>query len=739
MDKRRKTLDRWQRLGFGRRSGSNPRADSPTHSSEQNKSSEKTERLKELTEKLKGTRTSQNPPVPPPRKPRSPNPITSTAGSTASLAEAIPSGSNSQSTSPGGHHHPSPSTPFSETRGVFHDSLKAISNSFRSSHQDVHSVDDDYSAAHLPTSIQHDDEKDQFNALPKIDSTRLHSLPPNSHKTIPCRSASFSQVDYSSGKYIRSALGALKASIMKHKEPTVVENANLTLPRKKDSTSSNPSSEDLTLRTDNADNSDKYIFLTDNRDRNSMPQLIDQQSTYLAPTIEPEVKPLVIVNASEMTLDTLCEEELHLQQTTEQDEYLQTATTCLIPVPVYECVVRDFNFSEESDSQWIAANEEDGQLIEVNATQNTMESEKPVFFLSNESVEEPQPVSVGEIKSESPIYDVPSEIMCPANSYCCEDPTTLDSVYHKEVSAYDGERNKFERSNTWSHCGDAEHVPEISVTPGSTFELEGANASEETHDDQVQARPNHEFVEVRKRHSNEDKFDKLVNSSQTSLDSFNTNPSEDRRKIDKSKRRKGMYIQWPVLDKQKSFDSVDWSSPNVLPVSTLWQCDAKQPLITNASQPEPSAGFLSSTNSIFLMCKSPETPLSETFEATTPESEYGGGRPVWPRVERRQSLTGQSSEEKEDPATISASPSIKSFNKLNYLRSDSISDNESERQMRERCSQSPAPNEQDLKRYSKRPLRGPYGQMLEAEMNKPAKPLYSEILEELNKSDRFYI
>lgn len=38
-------------------------------------------------------------------------------------------------------------------------------------------------------------------------------------KAIPFRSASFSQVDYSSGKYIRSALGALKASFVRSKSP----------------------------------------------------------------------------------------------------------------------------------------------------------------------------------------------------------------------------------------------------------------------------------------------------------------------------------------------------------------------------------------------------------------------------------------------------------------------------------------------------------------------------------------
>uniref|UniRef100_A0A182SUZ5 Uncharacterized protein n=1 Tax=Anopheles maculatus TaxID=74869 RepID=A0A182SUZ5_9DIPT len=73
------------------------------------------------------------------------------------------------------------------------------------------------------------------------------------------------------------------------------------------------------------------------------------------------------------------------------------------------------------------------------------------------------------------------------------------------------------------------------------------------------------------------------------------------------------------------------------------------------------------------------------------------------------------------------------------LRSDSVSDNESDRaSSRDRTSASPAPGggDSDLRRYSKRPLRGPYGQMLEAEMKKPtSKVQYSEILEELTRNE----
>lgn len=40
-------------------------------------------------------------------------------------------------------------------------------------------------------------------------------------------------------------------------------------------------------------------------------------------------------------------------------------------------------------------------------------------------------------------------------------------------------------------------------------------------------------------------------------------------------------------------------------------------------------------------------------------------------------------------------------------------------------------------RFSKRPLRGPYGQMLEAEMKKPSKTNYDGLLEQLNRSERW--
>ena len=141
-----------------------------------------------------------------------------------------------------------------------------------------------------------------------------------------------------------------------------------------------------------------------------------------------------------------------------------------------------------------------------------------------------------------------------------------------------------------------------------------------------------------------------------------------------------------------------------------------------------------------ISCDESNQPTSASCDVFTPDSDCGR-QPIWPQrgttQTRRQSLSLQSSEEK-DESQASSPPPSKPRSKIFVLRSDSISDNEmSDRTPppRDRTSQSPAPDH-DLKRYSKRPLRGPYGQMLEAEMKKPAKQNYDGLLEELNRSER---
>lgn len=121
-----------------------------------------------------------------------------------------------------------------------------------------------------------------------------------------------------------------------------------------------------------------------------------------------------------------------------------------------------------------------------------------------------------------------------------------------------------------------------------------------------------------------------------------------------------------------------------------------------------------------------EWPSSAQEEPQSPDD--GVVRPAWPRggdrrwLERPR-LICQSSEEREDEST-----SPKRFNPL--VRNDSLSEGESDPGDRRARTASPStfpPSDQsdteskphNTRRYSKRPLRGPYGQMLEAEMKKP--------------------
>ncbi|XP_039288297.1 rho guanine nucleotide exchange factor 17 isoform X2 [Nilaparvata lugens] len=110
-------------------------------------------------------------------------------------------------------------------------------------------------------------------------------------------------------------------------------------------------------------------------------------------------------------------------------------------------------------------------------------------------------------------------------------------------------------------------------------------------------------------------------------------------------------------------------------------------------------------------------------EPQSPEDQ--GHRPTWPPGGPKW-LTCQSSEERDD-----GSPQRRSFSLL--ARADSLSEGESDPSTtpgRDTASPSPSlfpPSDQSdcegrphtPRRYSKRPLRGPYGQMLEAEMKKP--------------------
>ncbi|XP_060537321.1 rho guanine nucleotide exchange factor 17-like isoform X2 [Cylas formicarius] len=186
----------------------------------------------------------------------------------------------------------------------------------------------------------------------------------------------------------------------------------------------------------------------------------------------------------------------------------------------------------------------------------------------------------------------------------------------------------------------------------------------------------------------------------------NTNCSQDRRR-DKSRRRKGIYLsQWPaeyhsgdddvILNKYEEEDAV-------------CGCDETDKVIQETLLESGTKG-----------CSSPpEEPLSPDEGSICLE---------WPSVYTKKFLS-QCPEEKDSfKISVSRSDSI--------LRSDSLSEGEPELSERRSDQISFVPS--DLsdcegrsstniettsppipRRYSKRPLRGPYGQMLEAEMKKP--------------------
>lgn len=812
MEKRRNTLDRWQRLRFGRRAASNPPEEKkpsspgPETATISKRSSDKTERLRELTELLKGTRHqamapsdgTMSPPVPPPRKPRQPNVDNSTCN-----VEKFIDTSASESGSPVA------GTKLNHTVEM-------------SIHPLIDSLRPNTSVSNLETMMHRQKTKEEINKLPIVEQNSLFSEQPLSavtavssgtseflpraesrplivgaytQKAIPFRSASFSQVDYSSGKYIRSALGALKASLTKSKSPPVVDNCtNLTLPRSSKDRSRSPSPlHDIApippplppydiwiplkpMPTSNATPIEKSSARNDlnlnllgatsaniimEEDNENSPTADSKESKYTVPIVPiNDGISLKIEQAAQMSIDPFSDGEIIAMQSPE--DYFQTATTCMIPVPVYECNLRDWVDANLAD-QWINACEIDTakivEEVKVDA-QQVNDDELPRFLKQSDACNnnnKSPDILINEALSESEHY------------------STCD---------------KYVASNLQSPTLDLDDVPAIAVTPGSSIsgssfdEIEQPHsATESEKNDNVASNATTAtdyIVEVRKRYSNDE--NRNSDNAQSTSGSGTSSPKcnlDDKRRIDKSKRRKGIYIQWAALDKHnKELNTLPWdgdvnssqeNSSSILQDigggddmgEPLWPlpvtaASAKMNRKEGYSSMESESDVVDFRTAVtdklnqriddddkttaWLNCTSTdEVQTPGSFEATSPDSEYN--RPVWPKDAakvRRQSFSLQSSEEKDESPAASSPPS-KAHAKLFVLRSDSISDNElSDRTPppRERASQSPAPCEQDLKRYSKRPLRGPYGQMLEAEMKKPNKQNYDGLLEELNRAER---
>jgi hypothetical protein len=295
--------------------------------------------------------------------------------------------------------------------------------------------------------------------------------------------------------------------------------------------------------------------------------------------------------------------------------------------------------------------------------------------------------------------------------------TNLNTIEEERVQKLESieEKQETETTNTTESTSDLPTQVSITYTEATDTE-----PSEPKNDDgEKENSPEPGVVEVRKRHSN-------TGDSSSDRNSANGNGEDEKRRIDKSRRRKGIYIQWSTIDRNHEAESD--TNENLTPDETnqLWQSDQLMRISKESSIDAEADGDNENRNVI--------------IEPFTPDSERG--KPDWVNNNNnnngKKGLMYQSSDEREENnSTSTASSMMRPFRNL-FFRSDSVSDNESDRgSSRDRTSASPAPGEcVDSKRYLKRPLRGPYGQMLEAEMKKPSKINYNELLDELNRHDR---
>lgn len=749
MDKRRNTLERWQKLGFGRRSTEKQSKEKAT------KSSDKTERLRELTELLRGSRSPSNasvpPPIPPPRKQKS---IGSQSQDNSSASSSVRDLSEASAPEQYASSSKASGSPYQPNKPIT--IIKSIRPNTSAGQLEYYGK---YTSPPIDTLSKSpplaEKEDDLFTALPKAESRTI--VGSYTQKSIPFRSASFSQVDYSSGKYIRSAIGAFKASLKSNKEPSVIDNTNLTLPRKKDRQS--PDNDETCNNVASVSGphrvykSEMSVTFQPNRKLNDAimdgrleskfhrESLIEENEENEA---DESLDGLNIVKASEMVIESPSERGI-LMATPPKDEFLQTATTCLIPLPVYECTNRE----NETSEQWINACDEDSTKLfeEVNVESDVInEIGWDVLDKSSEIVETPiisevvNDDSTG-IESSDMKTVTPETIPVDAIPVAVIESATIETISNEiEVVNDDPPSNLPDVPR--DDAALCENVPnEIDEQPIIPVTIEHANESTENLESKS------EFVEVRKRHNNnnssstDDKTTRQSANLSNSSESVNSVATgEDRRRIDKTKRRKGIYFQWPAVEKDRELDVDVWShadsSSPILSGTMLWDGNIDIPGV-----PSPSKVDLTETESQSdQSAKINETPkkkisvdvetanfFAAAFESTTPDSEIS--RPAWPKMLRK-----QNSDERDDVSVISAI-SDKQYHKINFLRQDSISDTETDKTPppHDRVSQS---NDPDLKRYSKRPLRGPYGQMLEAEMKKPAKLLYDEMF---SRSERYML
>ncbi|XP_017014130.3 uncharacterized protein [Drosophila takahashii] len=735
MEKRRNTLDRFQRLGFGRKSS--PAAAAASTSStpstsggpeKQRKTSDRSERLRELTELLRGggggssSRASSTPtppppppppPVPPPRKPRH------SQSSQSSHLERQDTGASQTSESEAGSVHlrmPSEESTrhsggLSTAARIFaslrpNTSLSNLEAFMLSNREKSKSPPPDAQQNQRPAaSSRCVDASASAGGSGSFESTAHGASRPDSrsaHKAAPFRSVSFSQID------CKSTLTALRDRLKRDKaieapspSPTHSREEEhqlvppdpgwVRIPLKKTELSINLNygqeksldhdaiqEEDIFSNELAASGSSGILFpvatassvIAAHATMESLTDTIQSESDCL---IKEEVQQPVLeitpptsssVSGSAPNLATLMEEQLPLEAP--PDNFLQTATTCEIPVPVYECAAQEW--LETPAQEWVEVAPEE-------------------FGIVPETIQPPIPHAACKIS---------------------QTPSTLTTAVRSDlVPTISVSRSSEEGDEQLAKIEDGPQV-EVATTAKNPSVEQQQHCKQYSHDDldltNVDLRSSLEAIAT-PRHSTDER---------------------QRRHLDKSTKRKGMYI-----------DNADWQAPAEAPPRGLALDIGVANL--NAIKPE-SPSDVSTPGASQMYISSPQSSYS--FELNTPELEKGspswgsGGLGLAQPRDKAQLLSNfscHSSEEKDDASSRS----------LSFLRTDSTSDNECDRAARERerereritSSPTPSSGDYDYKRFSKRPLRGPYGQMLEAEMKKPNRMHFEEILEELRETD----
>lgn len=809
-----------KKFGFGRKSSS-----SASSSPDRKTPSSKTERLKELTEKLKGHKTgslkinssrSVSPPappplptapIPPPRKLKR-NSHDVSVDSIDNLCGSVPAESQSNLYHIGKSKSVEPSSMFSRQ-------LKSIQERFlrpniSASNLESMSRPKEYLTEETRANSASLKDEDFFTKLARPESRTV--VGSYTQKSIPFRSASFSQADVTSGKYVKADIASLKANLVQSKSKTLDRSPS---PQKKvTSEFSQETSGKYSLKSELSITIEPEENDEASSKRNSDIETIaeDPMAEHLAERHDEIIKDKLllinVVQANEMTLETLIEEEPSAMSISPKvaTSELQQATTCLIPIPVFECVEKEWSpLPEHGGEEFcnpisqdvlpqakvienvieIRVNQEDeafcdaqeclsditnifdGVNQEIESTQKLDQNDNfvlaeshelpiipniPEVELNNvalqldeitEKLKEtvPQVEKCNVVKTQIPQS---KEELVPQKSFDSADEIRISPEIHEVLATVAetlNEEHKFLTNSIGNAsinlvsliCPDQDLSSSDRGTPeGSKMDL--LKAADSSPEPGSFDKSDSDFADtVKKRHSND------VNSG-SEKSSPNASPNinfEDKRKIDKSRRRKGIYIQWPAVERSQEIDSFDSTTAEDAAALT----SQNESNVVTKAPVKLSDKKLNRHHNLGFSFSEPAMPRQSeslcSLEPYTPDSDYNSNKPlVWPKLSRRQSLTYQSSDERDDPVSAH-SPPLKPFRNI-FLRSDSMSDNESDRgSSRDRTTSSPASAyEQDLKRYSKRPLRGPYGQMLEAEMKKPTKVHYDGILEELSRSDR---